>query len=61
MRKDLFAGSASDVDITRNVLEACRVNKIEKVLFASSSYAYDGIGDSMIVNEENICRRKFLN
>ena len=52
VRKDPFTGSAINVDITRNVLEACRVNKIEKVLFASSFYVYDGINDRMIVNEE---------
>jgi len=52
VRKNPFTGSATNVDITRNVLEACRVNKIEKVLFASSFYVYDGISDRMIVNEE---------
>ena len=52
VRKDPFAGSATNVDITRNVLEACRANKIGKVLFASSFYVYDGIGEKMIVNEE---------
>jgi nucleoside-diphosphate-sugar epimerase len=52
VRKDPYMGSATNVDITRNVIEACRVNKIEKVLFASSFYVYDGISDRMIVNEE---------
>lgn len=52
VRKDPFTGSAVNVDITRNVIEACRVNKIEKVLFASSFYVYDGISDKMVVNEE---------
>jgi len=52
VRKDPFLGSAVNVDITRNVLEACRVNRVRKVLFASSFYVYDGINDRMIVNEE---------
>lgn len=52
VRRDPFMGSALNVDITRNVLEACRVNKVKKVLFASSFYVYDGISDRMIVNEE---------
>lgn len=52
VRKDPFTGSAINVDITRNVLEACRVNRIGKVLFASSFYVYDGISDKMVVNEE---------
>jgi UDP-glucose 4-epimerase len=52
VRKDPYGGSTTNVDITRNVLEACHVNKIRKVLFASSFYVYDGISDKMIVNEE---------
>jgi len=47
VRKDPYVGSATNVDITRNVIEACCVNKIEKVLFASSFYVYDGISDRM--------------
>lgn len=52
VRKNPFTGSAINVDITRNVLEACCANKIGKVLFASSFYVYDGISDKMVVNEE---------
>jgi len=53
VRKDPFTGSATNVQLTRNVIEACRVNKIERVLFASSFYVYDGISEKMIVNEES--------
>jgi UDP-glucose 4-epimerase len=52
VRKDPFTGAAVNVELTRNVVEACHVNKIPKVLFASSFYVYDGISDKMIVNEE---------
>jgi len=52
VRKNPFTGSAVNVDITRNVIEACYANKIGKVLFASSFYVYDGISDKMVVNEE---------
>ena len=52
VRKDPYMGSAANVEITRNIVEACRLNKIEKVIFASSFYVYDGINEKMIVNEQ---------
>lgn len=51
MRKEPYRSSGINVDITRNVLEACRLNSVNKVIFASSFYVYDGINENMIVNE----------
>jgi len=52
VRKDPYRGSELNVDITRNVVEACKRKEIARVLFASSFYVYDGIPEKHIVNEE---------
>jgi len=51
MRADPYRSSGINIDITRNVLEACRINSVSKVIFASSFYVYDGTNENMIVNE----------
>jgi len=51
MRKEPYRSSGINVDITRNVLEACRLNSVDKIIFASSFYVYDGINEDAIVNE----------
>ncbi len=52
IRKNPFVGSGLNINMTRNVVEACRLNGISKVIFASSFYVYDGIPSSEKVNEE---------
>lgn len=52
VRKDPFRGSALNVEITRNVVEACKRTGKTKLIFASSFYVYDHISPKMIVNEE---------
>ncbi len=53
VRNNPYDGSALNVDMTRNVVEACRRLKVRKVIFASSFYVYDGIPPELIVNEES--------
>jgi UDP-glucose 4-epimerase len=52
VRKDPFKGSQLNVEMTRNVAEACRKKNVAKMVFASSFYVYDGIAEKHIVNEE---------
>jgi len=52
VRSKPLEGVHVNVGGTANVLEACRLNGIEKILFASSFYVYDGIDDKLRVNEE---------
>jgi len=52
VRKDPFSGSERNVEITRNIVEACKRQNVTKILFASSFYVYDGIPERHIVNEE---------
>lgn len=37
---------------TVNVVEACRMNGVKKILYASTFYVYDGISEKVVVNEE---------
>lgn len=52
MRKRPYEGTLLHVNGTLNVLEACRINSIDKIFYASSFYVYDGIDEKEIVNEE---------
>lgn len=52
MRARPYEGTILHVDGTLNILEACRINHVKKILFASSFYVYDGINEKMTVNEE---------
>jgi len=38
---------------TLNILEACRLEKVPKIALASTFYVYDGLLDTMIVNESS--------
>lgn len=38
---------------TLNALEACRLKKVPKIILASTFYVYDGLLDTMIVNESS--------
>jgi len=51
-RKDPYGSTYLAMLGTLNVLEACRQNKIQKIIFASTFYVYDGTEPKMIVNEE---------
>lgn len=37
---------------TANIVEACRMNGIKKILYASTFYVYDGVSEKRVVNEE---------
>lgn len=52
MRIKPYEGTVLNINGTLNVLQACRMNHIKTILFASSFYVYDGINEKMIVNEE---------
>lgn len=52
VRSKSLEGVHINVGGTANVLEACRLNGIEKLLFASSFYVYDGVDAKLTVNEE---------
>jgi len=51
VRIDPFGASGTNVEITRNVVEASYRNGVKKILFASTFYVYDGIDPNMTVNE----------
>lgn len=51
VRKNPFLGATLNVDLTKNVLEACRLSNTRKILFASSFYVYDGIDPATVTNE----------
>ncbi len=53
VREDPFVGSAVNINLTRNLVEASKALHLKKVLFASSFYVYDGISPELIVNEES--------
>jgi UDP-glucose 4-epimerase len=50
-RKKTYESFILDVLGTLNVLEACKANGINKIIFASSFYVYDGLNPKMVVNE----------
>jgi len=50
-RRNPYEASLLQMTGTLNVLEACRLQKVSKVILASSFYVYDGLPESMIVNE----------
>jgi UDP-glucose 4-epimerase len=50
-RKKTYESFILDVLGTLNVLEACKVNGVNKIIFASSFYVYDGLDPKMVVNE----------
>jgi UDP-glucose 4-epimerase len=53
VRKDPYKSTTLSTIGTLNVLEACRQNKIQKVIAASTFYVYDGLSPKFIVNEES--------
>ncbi len=52
-RRNAYAASTLQTAGTLNVLEACRLERVPKVALASSFYVYDGLLDTMIVNESS--------
>jgi UDP-glucose 4-epimerase len=52
-RRDPFHSAALQLNGTLNVLEACRAERVGKVVLASSFYVYDGLPGSGIVNESS--------
>lgn len=50
-RKDPYLAAHLDILGTANILEACRKNDVEKVMYASSFYAYDGLPTDIEVDE----------
>jgi UDP-glucose 4-epimerase len=52
-RRDPFGSSSLQFDGTLNVLEACRLAKVTKIVLASSFYVYDGLPSQSIVNESS--------
>jgi UDP-glucose 4-epimerase len=52
-RRNPYEASILQTAGTLNVLEACRLEKVPKVILASSFYVYDGLPESMIVNESS--------
>jgi UDP-glucose 4-epimerase len=50
-RRDPFGSSRLQMDGTLNVLEACRIESVPKIILASSFYVYDGLPADGIVNE----------
>lgn len=53
-RRDPYSAAKLEQQGTLNVLEACRHTSVEKVLYASSFYVYDGIPEDRIVNEATV-------
>jgi len=52
-RKNPHLAIRLDVLCTANILEACVKNNVEKVIYASSFYVYDGLHPSIKVNEKD--------
>ena len=51
VRADPFRASETNINITRNIAEASRKKDVDRIIFASSFYVYDGIDPETIVNE----------
>lgn len=51
VRADPYRASEVNINITRNIAEAARKKDVDKIIFASSFYVYDGIDPEAIVNE----------
>ena len=54
VRKNPFIGLSINVEGTRNNLESCIRNNVDKILFASSFYIYDGSAYNEDLNEESV-------
>jgi UDP-glucose 4-epimerase len=52
-RRNPHQASTLQMAGTLNVLEACRLQRIRKIVLASSFYVYDGLPETMIVNESS--------
>lgn len=52
VRKEPYRSTVLQLLGTANVLEACVTNHVQKIIFASSFYVYDGIDSRAVVNEE---------
>ncbi len=52
-RRNPYEASVLQTAGTLNVLEATRLEKVPKVILASSFYVYDGLPESMIANESS--------
>jgi len=52
-RKNPYLAIRLDILGTANVLEACIRNKVDKVIYASSFYVYDGIDPGLQVSEKD--------
>lgn len=52
-RRDPFGSASLQFMGTLNVLEACRIAKVPKLVLASSFYVYDGLPSQSIVNESS--------
>lgn len=53
VRKEPYKSTVLATLGTLNVLEACRVNKIQKIIYSSTFYVYDGLNSKLVVNEES--------
>lgn len=52
VRKNPYKAILLHVNGTVNVAEACRANGVQKIIYASTFYVYDGMDEKMVVNEE---------
>ncbi len=52
-RRNPYDASILQIVGTLNALEACRLHKVGKMVLASSFYVYDGLSETMIVNESS--------